>query len=259
MKNGDFTKRKFLDFPIERQHKKCAELLRIAYEKRALNLETTVEEIEAYHMLIKWMGYERFNLETTISRLKLETCKTIADTYHFHAQLASIKHKEHYLLPKIRQGDRQKAEPSWNISIYLDNIRSAHNVGSILRTVEALSLGNVHFSDTTPTPSNKQVKDAAMGAEQWVNCFTNARLETLPRPVIVMETSDSAMPIFDFPFPEAFTLVIGNEEYGCSENILKLAETLIEIPLRGHKNSLNVANAFAIVAGEIARQKKTLH
>lgn len=245
MKNGDFTKRKFLDFPVERQHKKCAEVLRVAYEKLASG-DSIEEEINVYQDLVEWMGYPKHSMRTH---------KEISDSYHKHARLALLKHKEHNLLPLVRQGDKGSAEKSWDLSIYLDHIRSAHNVGSILRTVEAFSLGDVYFSDNTPFCSNKQVQDTAMGVEQWVKCFANIKLENLSRPFIAMETSACAVSLFDFLFPDKFTLVIGNEEYGCSENTLQLADIIIEIPLRGRKNSLNVANAFAIAAGEISRQK----
>ncbi|HEV8052174.1 MAG TPA: TrmH family RNA methyltransferase [Parachlamydiaceae bacterium] len=245
MKNGDFTKPKFLAFPLERQHKKCAEILRISYEK-SISQKSFDDEMEAYSILAKWMDYPE---------LSIHSHKDISDRYHEHATQALLKHKEHNLLPKVRQGDRQSAETPWEIAVYLDNIRSAHNVGSILRTVEAFSLGSVHFSKNTPFTSNKQVQDTTMGAEKWIECSSNANLQDLPRPLIVMETSDSAIPLYDFIFPEIFTLVVGNEEYGCSEATLQNADVILEIPLRGHKNSLNVANAFAVAAGEIARQK----
>lgn len=248
MKIWDFTKPKFLKFPIERQHRKCAEILRIAYEKTILQ-QPADSELEAYSELAKWMDFPK---------LSAFSHKDIADRYHEHAKLAFLKHKEHNLLPTVRQGDRPSAETPWDIAIYLDNIRSAHNVGSILRTVEAFSLGSVHFSETTPFTTNKQVQDTTMGAEKWVECFPNAILQDMPRPLIVMETSDSAIPLHDYIFPETFTLVVGNEEYGCSEDSLKNADVILEIPMRGHKNSLNVANAFAIAAGEITRQR-TLH
>lgn len=244
MKNGDFTKRKFLNLSQKSQHKKCSELLRSAYEKQAKS-HSCQKEIEAYRVLAGWMNYP----------LLVSTHhKTLADIYHLHANKGSVKHKEHHLLPAIRKGDRETAKPSWNLSIYLDHIRSAHNVGSILRTVEAFSMGNLYFSQDTPF-SSKQITDTAMGAEKWVNCFTNIPLRDLPRPIFALETSDSALSLFNFSFPETFTLVVGNEEYGCSEQTLEIADAILEIPLRGHKNSLNVANAFAIVAAEISRQK----
>lgn len=245
MTGFNFTKRKFLALPDMQRHKKCAELLRQAYEKMAAGAQAE-QELSVYNMLMEWSG---------CPGIKNPSPKEISDSFHHHAALGAVHHKEHRLLPSIRTGDKAAGAAPWPIAIYLDNIRSAHNVGSILRTVEAFSLGSVHFSPNTPFATHKQVQDAAMGAAAWVDCHSDASLDRLPKPIFALETSDTAAPLYDFPFPEAFTLVIGNEEYGCSDDTLKKADALIEIPLRGRKNSLNVANAFSIAAAEISRQR----
>lgn len=241
----DFSEKKFLMLPFERQHKKLAELLRFAYEQ--LNKKEISEEIRVYNQLCTWINAKP---------LESLSFKNIADRYHWHLQTANQSLKEHRLLPAIRKGDRQEGSVPWEIDIYLDHLRSAHNVGSILRTTEALALGSVYFSTDTPFIDHKQVQDASMGTYQWLNCYQGPCFKTLKRPLIAIETSDEALCLYDFLFPEAFTLVMGNEEYGCSDQVLAEADILIEIPLRGRKNSLNVANAFAMVAGEIQRQKR---
>lgn len=242
----DFTKRKFQALPLKRQHKKCADLLRQLYDKLISN-DISEKDWETYQQLLQWMNIP----DQTI----ILHPKTLADRYHWHRQQAQISHKEHYLLPKIRKGDRSEGETPWSIAIYLDHLRSAHNVGSIVRTVEAFALGTLYFSPKTPFVTHKQVQDTAMGAHQWITCAQHIELTTLPRPIIALETSEEAIKLYDFIFPLTFTLVVGNEEYGCSDEVLAIADYLIEIPLRGHKNSLNAANAFAIAAAEISRQK----
>lgn len=244
----DFTKKKFLTLPIERQHKKCAELLHRLYNQ-LINQEETEEERQVYQQLLEWMNRPI---------LHSFSIQHVADRFHEHLQQANVAKKEHHLLPQIRKGDRQEGEKAWPIAIYLDHIRSAHNVGSIIRTVESLSLGNLYFSPQTPFITHKQVQDTAMGAIQWTHCIQGQELSSLPRPIIALETSADAISLYDMIFPSSFTLVLGNEEYGCSDETLKQADFLVEIPLRGHKNSLNVANAFAMVAGEISRQKRLL-
>lgn len=238
----EHTKRKFLSLSTTIQHKKCAEILRLAYE----NPNST--HLTAYNEVANWLN---------LSILDEYNLKAISDRYHFHLNAASIKHKEHNLLPSVRQGDRLQGEPLWPIAIYLDNIRSAHNVGSIIRTVEAYALGTLYFSGQTPYVDHKQVQDAAMGSAEWVTCKKEFDFDCLPRPLIALETSSTAISVLDYTFPETFTLVMGNEEYGCSEKILQQADVILEIPLRGRKNSLNVANAFAIAAAEIYRQRKS--
>jgi len=236
-----FTKRKFLTFPIEKQHKKCAEMLRRVYEHDVSDLLMHYNEVQG------WMGYPQ---------LEGAEPRSISNRYHQHLSHARISLGEHGLLPRIRQYDKiNPASKVWPIAIYLDHIRSAHNVGSILRTVEAYSLGCVYFSSDTPFIDHNKVKKTSMGTSQHVTCFRDATVDDLPTPIIALETSPEAIAIHDFLFPETFSLVMGNEEYGCSENVLKHADYLLEIPLRGRKNSLNVANAFAIAAAEITCQK----
>lgn len=183
------------------------------------------------------------------------TIEMISDLCQQHNKKAGVQWKEHHLLPRVSQGDRQESAPAWPIAVYLDHLRSAHNVGSIIRTVEALALGSIYFSPDTPFIDNKQVQNTSMGACQWVDAVKDCPLQMLPKPVIALETCPTAKSIYEFPFPPTFTLVVGNEEYGCSAETLSTADEILYIPLRGRKNSLNVANAFALVAGEIARQR----
>lgn len=244
----DFTKRKFLELPLKRQHRKCAELLSQMYHRLAEKIDIS-NEILLYDSLITWMHKE-----------KLENInpQTISDRYHSHLQLANCSKKEHHLLPRIRTGDRLEGANPWLIDIYLDHIRSAHNVGSIIRTMEAFRLGILYFSDQTPFVDHKQVQDTAMGAQSWITCKKEIALNELSRPIIALETSMDAISLYKFIFPTKFTLAIGNEEYGCSQSTLQEADYIVEIPLRGRKNSLNVANAFALVAGEIMRQRQSI-
>jgi tRNA G18 (ribose-2'-O)-methylase SpoU len=237
-----FSKRKFINLDPRQRHKRCAELLRSFYEKQAL-LDT--ESFAYYTDLLQWMK---------ISPSPLLDLKTLADQYHWHLEQAGLSLKEHNLLPSIRTGDREAKCDFPNVAIYLDNIRSAYNVGSILRTTEALRIGSVHFSGNTPFIDNEKVQRTAMGAAEIVPCFKGIPLSELPRPIIALDTSDEAIELHSFSFPESFTLILGNEEYGISNAALIEADTLVDIPLFGVKNSLNVACAFAIAAAEIKNQ-----
>jgi tRNA G18 (ribose-2'-O)-methylase SpoU len=208
-------------------------------------------EWTSYQQLLSWMNEQSLDS----SRTDAPSFKDIAHRLHWHENQAKIYRREHRLLPPIRKGDRENAQETWPITVYLDHLRSAHNVGSIIRTIEAFSLGQVVFSEGTPFITHAQVQQTAMGTEKWVECKQGINLHQLPRPFIILETSEEAISLFDFIFPSYFTLVIGNEEFGCSDEALAVADRLIEIPLRGRKNSLNVANAFAIVAAEVNRQR----
>jgi len=250
MKDLKITKSKFFKLDILQRHKKCSKILKDIYllilEKKDKKI---IEELFSYYNeLTSWMELEKFY---TLS------LKEISDKYHFHLKNSDINLKEHNLLPSIRTGDRQAKEIFPSTCIYLDNIRSAYNVGSIIRTTEALRIGNIYFSDKTPFIDNKKVIKTSMGSSEIVPCYKNS-INDLPRPFIALETAYNAISLFDFIFPENFTLILGNEEYGISENILKKVDYIVEIPMLGCKNSINVACAFAIIASFIKKQKNIL-
>jgi tRNA G18 (ribose-2'-O)-methylase SpoU len=183
----DFTVRKFSSLPVARQHKKCAELIRRLYEK-ALKQEKTEHELALYNQLMQWMQ---------LPSLEKPETQQLSDRYHTHLKQAGLSKKEHHLLPSIRKGDRKEGNPAWPIDIYLDRLRSAHNVGSILRTVEALALGDVYFSADTPFIDHKQVQDTAMGTHEWVQCHRGVELQQLRKPILIMETSPEAVSLYD--------------------------------------------------------------
>lgn len=230
-----FQRQKFSSLPQKQQHKKCAEFLRHTLE--------TGELLDSYNTLAFWMELEPLVADK----------KKLLDRYHLHLALSDTKLNEGSLC--ISTQDKDSAAPFLPITIYLDRLRSAQNVGSILRTVEAFRLGKVVFSENMCTASHPQVQKCSMGASSWVTC-EQIPLDALPKPLIVLETVTSAPCYFDFCFPDSFTLALGNEEYGCSDAVLQRADHFIQIPLFGRKNSLNVACAFAIVAAEIAKQKR---
>lgn len=222
------SERKFRSLPIKLQHKKAAELIQ--------------NNPSVYNLVAPWMDLKPLD----------PTPENLSHRFHHHLSKAEISLKEHNLL--ITKTDTPSSTPYLPIAIYLDHLRSGHNIGSILRTTETFRLGTVHFSEDTPYIDNKKVADASMGTSTLVPTINNSTLTTLPKPLIALETAPSTPSIHDFTFPSVFTLLLGNEEYGLSESVLEKADITLQIPLQGSKNSLNVACAFAIVAAEIRRQ-----
>jgi len=241
----NFTKSKFLKLELFHKHKKCAELLRFIYESILEKKEIPLL-FEHYNQLLSWMKLDHFN------DLNL---KKISDRYHWHLGQGKINLKEHNLLPSLRTGDREAKAVFSENAIFLDNIRSAYNVGSILRTTEALRLGKVYFSKKTPFTDTEKVIRTAMGSAAHVPCEIKNDLINLPHPIIALDTSESSINIFNFIFPEKFTLILGNEEYGISDELLQQANYIVEIPMLGCKNSINVACAYAIAAAQILKQR----
>ena len=240
-----FTKKRFLSMPERQQHKICSDLLRQAHDQ--LLHDQSSLAFSYYQEIQTWIA-QPFPVKATRD--------SICDGFHHHLNLAGLNVREHNLL--VPQTDRPKGAPVKPIAIYLDRLRSAHNIGSIVRTTEAFSLGTLYFSKNMASIDHKQVQDAAMGSHQWVTCYQNIPLAILPRPIIALETVPNATSIHNYLFPTSFTLAVGNEEYGLSSETLSLSDHIVAIPLTGRKNSLNVANAFAIAAAEIQRQATSI-
>ncbi len=164
-----------------------------------------------------------------------------------------------------------------NIVIVLDNVRSAHNVGSILRTADGLGVRKVIMCGITPYPisdtaddrlphvaknAHKMITKTALGAEESVKWEythdTHLAIEELKQThhIVCLEQSPASVIINDFvsgDAPENIALVLGPEVTGISESVLNVADTIVEIPMQGKKESLNVSIAAAIAMYELAK------
>ncbi|MEM7175296.1 MAG: TrmH family RNA methyltransferase [Chlamydiota bacterium] len=238
------SQKKLLALPLNRRHKKAAELLR--------SIITAPPKVAAE------LFYRYRILEKSLTLPPIEkTFEALSNRFHTHLRYAKLSLKEHDFLAFPTQLDALDAPtPFLPIWIYLDQLRSSHNVGSILRTTEAFRLGTVVFSPQMPDKNHPKVQKTAMGAAHYVPT-TTLSLADLPRPFIAIETTKNARPYCAFSFPTSpFTLFLGNEEYGLSKEVLSRADQMIGIPLVGCKNSLNVACAFAIIAADIRRTRQ---
>jgi TrmH family RNA methyltransferase len=134
------------------------------------------------------------------------------------------------------------------LRVFLEDIRSPFNVGSILRTAEALGFEEVLLSPLCADPGHPRAARSSMGAVElmpWKRC----ELGELPAygPLLALELGGSS--ISDFAFPPRGVLLLGSEELGLTRSALDLAgANRISIPMKGIKASLNVAVAFGIAA-----------
>ncbi len=148
-----------------------------------------------------------------------------------------------------------------NFIAILDNIRSRENVGSIFRTADAAGISKLWLCGITPCPPHPKISKSALGAENFLpwqyqkNCWRI--IENLKKQgffIIALEQNKKALNLFKFkPRQKNIALVVGNEITGVSKSALKKADKILEIPMRGKKESLNVAVAFGIAAYQLKR------
>ncbi len=159
---------------------------------------------------------------------------------------------------KIEEIDTVHRNPIYALA---DNIRSLYNVGSIFRSSDGAMLNKLYLTGYTPYPPRKEIDKTALGATKTVPWIyyadpmdAIAELKEKKVKICILELTDKSMPYYDVQitdFPLCF--VVGNEISGVSKNIIDQADMGIEIPMFGHKQSLNVAVAYGIVLYDLLR------
>ncbi len=144
--------------------------------------------------------------------------------------------------------------------LILYNIRSAHNVGSIFRTADAAGVSKIYLCGLTPTPVDRfgrtrdDIEKVALGAEKsvaWEYVPDILPLVALLKGegvhVIAVEQASAAVSYRQFRASRSSAFVLGNEVEGIPKEILDLADAIVEIPMLGKKESLNVAVTAGII------------
>ncbi len=149
------------------------------------------------------------------------------------------------------------------VAVLLDNIRSAWNVGSILRSADGFGFSHAYLCGITPTPEVNAVRKTALGAEDFVTWSHHKDAAKLVKglklegwKVGALEEDQRAISISQFTnsqSPHPFVLVLGSEVTGVDPELLDLADQIYYIPMHGQKRSFNVANAFSIAAYALSR------
>lgn len=158
---------------------------------------------------------------------------------------------------------------SFPLVVLLDNVRSALNVGSVFRTADAAGVSMVVTTGITPHPNGggaEKLHKSALGAEQMVpsrhfattrDALEFVRNELGEYELIGVETTERSVPYTNHVYaPKGAVLVLGNEVTGVSVEIMSDLDAIVEIPMFGIKNSLNIAACAPVILYEVLRQWK---
>lgn len=147
------------------------------------------------------------------------------------------------------------------------NLRSSHNVGSLLRTAEGLGVETVYLTGYTPYPMldddtrlphlvakiDKQIAKTALGAEKSIDWQHEEEIETLIDrlkergfAVAALEQAPGSVKLPDYQAPDKIAIIVGREVEGIEPEVLRLCDEILEIPMLGKKESFNVVQAAAM-------------
>jgi len=143
-----------------------------------------------------------------------------------------------------------------SISLLLDNIRSAYNVGSILRSADGFNIAHIYLCGMTATPENPKISKTSLGAENTVSwsyspnsLITAQKLKRNGSYLFGLETGLKSHSIYEINNVDApKVLILGNELAGIDPQVRELCDEQVYIPMMGHKHSFNVTIAFGIAA-----------
>jgi tRNA G18 (ribose-2'-O)-methylase SpoU len=152
--------------------------------------------------------------------------------------------------------------------IILDNIRSAHNVGSIFRSADGAGVEKIYLIGPTPTPIDRfgrvqpEIVKTSLGASEsisWehigeagsesvqesIKLLTQLKEEGYT--IVAVEQASNSISLYDFQVPEKVVYIMGAEVEGVHQEIISIADYVVEIPMVGVKESLNVSVTAGIV------------
>lgn len=165
-------------------------------------------------------------------------------------ELCRIDVSEYRLLP-----------PSGTVVI-LDNIRSAHNVGSIFRTSDAFKVDKIYLCGISACPPSAEIHKSALGAEYGVpwehfddTMDAVGRLKEEGYIIVSAEQTEHSVKLHEFK-PDAsgkYAVIFGNEVEGVRQDVVDASDFALEIPQSGAKHSLNVSVSAGVVLWQFRR------
>lgn len=155
--------------------------------------------------------------------------------------------------------------------VILYNIRSAYNVGAIMRTADGAGVKKIYLTGYTPAPyskvdspyltrAQKQISKTALEAEKYIDWKKEENIQNLIKSlkkkninIIALEQNSESKDFKKVKYKFPCAIILGNETEGIDGKILKECDSIVEIPMRGKKESLNVSVSAGIAIYEILK------
>ena len=166
-------------------------------------------------------------------------------------------YKENPYTETVPYDDKNRKRKILPITVLLDDIRSPFNVGSILRNSEAFGVEKAVICGITPDPDkNKKIMKTSRNVdikyEYFQNCMEAVSLlKSKGYKIYTLDKTSNSTNINNIKIETPLVLILGNEEFGVSKELLDLSDEIIHIDMLGVKNSINVSVACGIALYKI--------
>lgn len=158
--------------------------------------------------------------------------------------------------------EQYRGKKESGLVVVLDNIRSAHNVGSVFRSADAFGIDSVALCGICAVPPSVEIHKSALGAEDSVRwAHYNDTLDAVNElrskgyTIVSVEQTEHSLKLGKFRREEGrkYALVFGNEVDGVRQDVVDASDFSLEIPQYGTKHSLNVSVSAGVVLWELVR------
>ena len=158
-----------------------------------------------------------------------------------------------------------KAMQKLPVVVVLDNIRSFHNVGSIFRTSDAFRFQKIILCGITPQPPHREINKTALGATESLDWSYEKdtvgvmkKLKSEGYFTVALEQAEDSILLQNFEprltKDQPVALVLGNEVFGVTQEVIEACDLVVEIPQEGTKHSLNVSVSAGMLLWEIFKK-----
>ena len=174
--------------------------------------------------------------------------------------------------------EKYRELPDSGIVVVLDNVRSAHNVGSVFRTSDSFKVDKVFLCGICPVPPSAEIHKSGLGAEDsvgWEYCEDTMvaveRLRNEGYTIVSVEQTVNSVKLDRFrpyatqeiaaetsigPIPsKKYALIFGNEVDGVSQEVVDASDFSLEIPQFGMKHSLNISVSAGVVLWHLTLER----
>ncbi len=145
------------------------------------------------------------------------------------------------------------------VRVLIHDIRSTHNVGSIFRTSDAVGVNKIYLSGFSPTPidkfnrGRKDIAKVSLGAEKTIPWEYVEEPKKLVKKlkkdgfeIVGLEQTEESIDYKKFKTNKPILFIVGSEVLGMDKKMIALCDKIVEIPMKGEKESLNVSVAFGV-------------
>ncbi len=176
-----------------------------------------------------------------------------------------IKLKARQLRDSLPEDEHRKQIKKNPIYIVLDDVLDTYNIGAVFRLADAVAAEKVILCAGSETPPNTRIKRASINTTEWVDwqyfadakaAIKDLRSKIKDLQVVAVELDKRAVPYDKVEYKFPIALVVGHETDGVSEEVLKMADHIVELPMYGVNISLNVMVSLGIVLYEVIKELK---